>query len=160
MIRRPPRSTLFPYTTLFRSPRFGLAYPPAERLEESVGHLRVDLQEGLEVPLRDGGQGHLGIGPDAGAAALVVEQRHLAEGVAGPQLAGLALDRGDGHGAVGDDHEADPTAALHDDVVAGRVGDHLELLLDRLELLLGEALEQLYGPQVSHRPDFIPRPGR
>src|SRR3712207_7750442 len=23
MIRRPPRSTLFPYTTLFRSPRFG-----------------------------------------------------------------------------------------------------------------------------------------
>src|SRR2546428_7495060 len=27
MIRRPPRSTLFPYTTLFRS-RFGIAYPP------------------------------------------------------------------------------------------------------------------------------------
>src|SRR2546430_17250359 len=25
MIRRPPRSTLFPYTTLFRSPRFGHA---------------------------------------------------------------------------------------------------------------------------------------
>src|SRR3712207_7687332 len=24
MIRRPPRSTLFPYTTLFRSPAFGL----------------------------------------------------------------------------------------------------------------------------------------
>src|SRR2546430_9167578 len=24
MIRRPPRSTLFPYTTLFRSPSFGL----------------------------------------------------------------------------------------------------------------------------------------
>src|SRR2546422_7062355 len=29
MIRRPPRSTLFPYTTLFRSPRAGRA-PPAE----------------------------------------------------------------------------------------------------------------------------------
>src|SRR2546425_1806589 len=27
MIRRPPRSTLFPYTTLFRSPRAGLAAP-------------------------------------------------------------------------------------------------------------------------------------
>src|SRR3989449_9649332 len=26
MIRRPPRSTLFPYTTLFRSSRFGLSY--------------------------------------------------------------------------------------------------------------------------------------
>src|SRR5438045_7865294 len=29
MIRRPPRSTLFPYTTLFRSPKF----PAAEWLE-------------------------------------------------------------------------------------------------------------------------------
>src|SRR3712207_8324875 len=28
MIRRPPRSTLFPYTTLFRSARIGLALPP------------------------------------------------------------------------------------------------------------------------------------
>src|SRR5688572_32867332 len=26
MIRRPPRSTLFPYTTLFRSPGFGKVY--------------------------------------------------------------------------------------------------------------------------------------
>src|SRR2546426_8536411 len=36
MIRRPPRSTLFPYTTLFRSPRelfrkAGIAYRPADR---------------------------------------------------------------------------------------------------------------------------------
>src|SRR2546430_8836659 len=28
MIRRPPRSTLFPYTTLFRS-RFGIGYAPS-----------------------------------------------------------------------------------------------------------------------------------
>src|SRR5256885_9334865 len=28
MIRRPPRSTLFPYTTLFRSEAVGLFYPP------------------------------------------------------------------------------------------------------------------------------------
>src|SRR5256885_11500902 len=27
MIRRPPRSTLFPYTTLFRSPTRGVLYP-------------------------------------------------------------------------------------------------------------------------------------
>src|SRR2546430_6275260 len=27
MIRRPPRSTLFPYTTLFRSPRLSPSYP-------------------------------------------------------------------------------------------------------------------------------------
>src|SRR2546430_11862889 len=29
MIRRPPRSTLFPYTTLFRSPKFGLVLAPS-----------------------------------------------------------------------------------------------------------------------------------
>src|SRR2546422_5459767 len=27
MIRRPPRSTLFPYTTLFRSPRAAVSFP-------------------------------------------------------------------------------------------------------------------------------------
>src|SRR3989442_2075965 len=31
MIRRPPRSTLFPYTTLFRSPRSPIL-PPARRV--------------------------------------------------------------------------------------------------------------------------------
>src|SRR5947209_15312361 len=31
MIRRPPRSTLFPYTTLFRSPRAGPGHPPLAR---------------------------------------------------------------------------------------------------------------------------------
>src|SRR5690349_23573546 len=40
MIRRPPRSTLFPYTTLFRSVRLGrLLHPRAivERFDELVG---------------------------------------------------------------------------------------------------------------------------
>src|SRR5438477_6055920 len=41
MIRRPPRSTLFPYTTLFRSPRRGRPRPrdrgiPAKRASESA----------------------------------------------------------------------------------------------------------------------------
>src|SRR5690349_24401474 len=39
MIRRPPRSTLFPYTTLFRSGGGGLA-----------GLLRADLAEVRELP--------------------------------------------------------------------------------------------------------------
>src|SRR3712207_9275404 len=39
MIRRPPRSTLFPYTTLFRSPPPHTAPPPSQ-----PGHL-VDLLE-------------------------------------------------------------------------------------------------------------------
>src|SRR3712207_9326724 len=54
MIRRPPRSTLFPYTTLFRSGpghvgRFGLAHGAAR-----VAHLQVDQAAGLLLePARD-----------------------------------------------------------------------------------------------------------
>src|SRR6266496_5583142 len=48
MIRRPPRSTLFPYTTLFRSPRSGRPIPPsswqrgawAPRSEEHTSELQ------------------------------------------------------------------------------------------------------------------------
>src|SRR2546425_3751183 len=39
MIRRPPRSTLFPYTTLFRSPRFVLLV----QLEILLYHLELSL---------------------------------------------------------------------------------------------------------------------
>src|SRR3712207_9021693 len=35
MIRRPPRSTLFPYTTLFRSPR-GRELPPEDERHQQV----------------------------------------------------------------------------------------------------------------------------
>src|SRR3989454_8405917 len=42
MIRRPPRSTLFPYTTLFRSSRYG-------------AHARVRRAEAAREPTRHGG---------------------------------------------------------------------------------------------------------
>src|SRR5689334_23688278 len=45
MIRRPPRSTLFPYTTLFRSPRRHLA---------DVGRGRVRLRRHPRLPLPAG----------------------------------------------------------------------------------------------------------
>src|SRR3712207_9014534 len=51
MIRRPPRSTLFPYTTLFRSrPRGGVRRPgaPRDSTAAAVGHLRVVAVRGLE----------------------------------------------------------------------------------------------------------------
>src|SRR5437016_8530139 len=38
MIRRPPRSTLFPYTTLFRSEEARRAWRPASRTMERVAH--------------------------------------------------------------------------------------------------------------------------
>src|SRR3989442_2518663 len=49
MIRRPPRSTLFPYTTLFRSrlvaaPRGDLQRRVVERAVEDQ-HARIDLQD-------------------------------------------------------------------------------------------------------------------
>src|SRR3712207_7208535 len=39
MIRRPPRSTLFPYTTLFRS-REVLGYEPGERITPHAGLMK------------------------------------------------------------------------------------------------------------------------
>src|SRR5260370_17926187 len=38
MIRRPPRSTLFPYTTLFRSLHLGQAGPRSERALRNLPH--------------------------------------------------------------------------------------------------------------------------
>src|SRR3712207_7423566 len=50
MIRRPPRSTLFPYTTLFRSPRRGAlasGRPPRGRVSGSPPSVLLEA----EVPL-------------------------------------------------------------------------------------------------------------
>src|SRR3712207_8573560 len=48
MIRRPPRSTLFPYTTLFRSEsRPAVALPAAERLERLLS--RRGVPGGAEI---------------------------------------------------------------------------------------------------------------
>src|SRR3712207_8673212 len=57
MIRRPPRSTLFPYTTLFRSP--ALVLPPGElvsvRHHADEGQHRDDEQDAVEEPVARGG---------------------------------------------------------------------------------------------------------
>src|SRR2546430_3497294 len=56
MIRRPPRSTLFPYTTLFRSlDRFGPPPTEAEQLFDVV-HLRVAARS-LGVEKLEAGEG-------------------------------------------------------------------------------------------------------
>src|SRR3712207_2452378 len=68
MIRRPPRSTLFPYTTLFRSPRGGLAELGRHRRHRAhrLGGHRHRLGRPA-VPLADLGDRPLGrgaAGPD------------------------------------------------------------------------------------------------
>src|SRR5688572_30869310 len=45
MIRRPPRSTLFPYTTLFRSRERDRRDRPGARLLDQPGHAEVERSE-------------------------------------------------------------------------------------------------------------------
>src|SRR3712207_8723955 len=57
MIRRPPRSTLFPYTTLFRSAQVHGARGGVEGGEEAVLHEDVRAGEGAQ----DGGLPRVGV---------------------------------------------------------------------------------------------------
>src|SRR5437899_7779606 len=56
MIRRPPRSTLFPYTTLFRSP--GISYERSVELEFGFGLLPGNQRDRKSTRLNSS---HLGI---------------------------------------------------------------------------------------------------
>src|SRR6266496_6718571 len=65
MIRRPPRSTLFPYTTLFRSPRHRQSprlvhLVPAEERDTAPAH--VSGRDGGEFSVQIGGYGEEGRG--------------------------------------------------------------------------------------------------
>src|SRR5574340_648519 len=59
MIRRPPRSTLFPYTTLFRSDRPHPEVRPEgpESLPDKAGESTLPSRSGGEEGLRGGGAG-------------------------------------------------------------------------------------------------------
>src|SRR3712207_8749598 len=56
MIRRPPRSTLFPYTTLFRSYLNELYGRPATRRDELLDRLELSRAT-LKRPVRDYSRG-------------------------------------------------------------------------------------------------------
>src|SRR5437764_3279663 len=58
MIRRPPRSTLFPYTTLFRSTLKAVAFAAAENA--SFLNVEADLSLGKMVELGDARAGRRG----------------------------------------------------------------------------------------------------
>src|SRR3989338_1122487 len=60
MIRRPPRSTLFPYTTLFRSPQPQLLVEEGE-VYLPVYHLAYPRQFGLAPPLEMAGEAVTGL---------------------------------------------------------------------------------------------------
>src|SRR3989441_11175762 len=67
MIRRPPRSTLFPYTTLFRSLRGGAA--PGVRGRRLFRRDHSDRDRRAIAGDRDGGLGGAAAGPRAVARA-------------------------------------------------------------------------------------------
>src|SRR3712207_9228544 len=71
MIRRPPRSTLFPYTTLFRSPTHG---------EDQLGVARVLLELLAQVADVDVDRARVAVG---GVAPDALEQHRAAEHAAG-----------------------------------------------------------------------------
>src|SRR2546430_16356234 len=94
MIRRPPRSTLFPYTTLFRSlvdvPEDAVDRLDADRDADQVGrHASLQLVGLAHLPVRGrGGMDHQGLGV-ADVCQMAHELRRLDEALAGP---GPALD--------------------------------------------------------------------
>src|SRR5882762_8177918 len=87
MIRRPPRSTLFPYTTLFRSgpPRSAdggadFAVQRAERVDHRVDRARAGLEHGGRIERRPAEAQLLEFG-DTGDDAVVLGVEALALGV-------------------------------------------------------------------------------
>src|SRR2546422_3359490 len=86
MIRRPPRSTLFPYTTLFRSRR-GAWYPIVE--ESADGHLVVEVRE-QRVRLS---RGDVSVRTDAPDHWSIV----VRTGVLRPALGGQGMERSEEH---------------------------------------------------------------
>src|SRR5256885_9201516 len=63
MIRRPPRSTLFPYTTLFRSDQHARqAMAGRVQLDQGFGHLGELVHHGLGAGTVAAGKGGPGIG--------------------------------------------------------------------------------------------------
>src|SRR3712207_7999989 len=78
MIRRPPRSTLFPYTTLFRS---------AEVAGEGMAHL---ILRRVGVLLEEGAHRH----QDAGRAVAALQPVRVAEGLLKRREGGVASAAG------------------------------------------------------------------
>src|SRR5256884_8557160 len=80
MIRRPPRSTLFPYTTLFRSVSLEQALPaPIGALQQIAPPFGAPLLEGVVVGELEVIEGALVVGEGVGRAEVVPARPDLAE---------------------------------------------------------------------------------
>src|SRR5258707_2957514 len=117
MIRRPPRSTLFPYTTLFRSVKFQSAM---EKL-----HTQAGVAQGKIKGLGDGVlklAGQVGFSPDSLALSLYhVESAFQSMGITGPKALDLVKIAAEG-AAVGGANLEDVTNALTAVIASGIKG--------------------------------------
>src|SRR4051794_8555168 len=119
-----------------------LAQSRGEGLEQRPGALRVFLDEGPDLPGGHPAAAQVGRGRNGRRPGALVDQRDLAEMVAG-------ADRShdlpaDGHGglAVLDQEEADPAAALRGDRLALGEAALAHHVREPLELLVPDAREQ------------------
>src|SRR3712207_7794283 len=88
MIRRPPRSTLFPYTTLFRSAAFGRAPTPSfprsmTAIIDIIGREILDSRGNptveVDVVLEDGSLGRAAVPSGASTGAYERSEEHTSE---------------------------------------------------------------------------------
>src|SRR5579859_4058429 len=131
-----------------------LAQSPAQRLAEPVRDLGMVAEELLETPFGHDDEDQIGAGDDVGAAALVIEQRQLAEVITRAELAVAAVAGGDLRLALDDDQETHPVLALNEDLRAFLVADLAHLLGELLQVAFGQALEQADRLEL-HRRDSI-----
>src|SRR5690242_2019778 len=96
----------------------GLAQPAGELLEQRPRDVRVIADEGPEVPRGHARAAQAAVGGDRRGAAVALEQRQLAEVVAGLQRAPLLAADRDARAAFEDHEEPDPRLALGDDLLA------------------------------------------
>src|SRR2546430_4056203 len=100
MIRRPPRSTLFPYTTLFRS---GFVFDHAT----PIGEVIVAAPTYYRIEARLHGQAaHAGIRPEAGHNAIAAAAAGIAQMRLGRLDPGTTAQVGTIRGGTAGDHAA------------------------------------------------------
>src|SRR2546426_10705745 len=109
MIRRPPRSTLFPYTTLFRSDVVGGAGGHAGGAgDRGAGGRRGDADRGRRGVRRRRGGGARGAGL----------RRHIPRGVKGRHVVGVRRGGGQARVRVGGRARGGDLGAAAEDAVA------------------------------------------
>ena len=127
---------------LGRLPRVGFAQLVRECLDELPRDAGVGLDDRAELPERHRVGLHVRVGGDGCRARALVDQRDLAEVVAGAERGPVLAVHGDLRVPLADDEEAGAALTFARDRVAGGVVPLLERVGDPLEVALLEAREQ------------------